>query len=66
MADGSVVVDLRDMRALEVDVESQTAWAETGLTAGEYSRALAEHHLATGGHEPQQSRESQMQQREHR
>jgi FAD/FMN-containing dehydrogenase len=46
--DGGVVLDLSDMRALEVDAESRTAWAETGLTAGEYTAAAGAHGLATG------------------
>jgi hypothetical protein len=46
--DGGIVIDLRDMRALEIDVEGRTAWAETGLTAAEYSLAADEHGLATG------------------
>jgi FAD/FMN-containing dehydrogenase len=46
--DGSIVIDMRDMCALEVDVAGRAAWAGAGLTAGEYSRALAEHGLATG------------------
>jgi FAD/FMN-containing dehydrogenase len=36
------------MKALDIDVEGRTAWAETGLTAGEYSVAAEEHGLATG------------------
>ena len=48
MVDGGIVIDLRDMRALDIDVDGGTAWAETGLTAGEYSTALAAHGLATG------------------
>jgi FAD/FMN-containing dehydrogenase len=36
------------MRALDIDVESRTAWAETGLTAAEYSIAAGKHGLATG------------------
>ena len=48
VVDGSIVIDLRDMRALDVDVDGGTAWAETGLTAAEYSTALAAHGLATG------------------
>jgi FAD/FMN-containing dehydrogenase len=47
-SDGGIVVDLSVMKALDIDVEGRTAWAETGLTAGEYSAAAAEHHLATG------------------
>jgi FAD/FMN-containing dehydrogenase len=36
------------MKALDLDVEGRTAWAETGVTAGEYTTAAAEHGLATG------------------
>ena len=46
--DGGIVIDLRDMKALEVDVAGRTAWAEAGLTAGEYTSAVAAHGLATG------------------
>ena len=45
---GGIVLDLRDMRALEIDAEGGVAWAQTGLTAGEYSRAAGEHDLVTG------------------
>ena len=48
VVDGSIVIDLRDMRALDIDIDGGTAWAETGLTAGEYSTVLAAHGLATG------------------
>jgi FAD/FMN-containing dehydrogenase len=44
--DGGIVLDLRDMNALEIDAESQTAWAEGGLTAGEVTSELAEHGFA--------------------
>ena len=46
--EGGIVLDLRDMKALDIDVDGRTAWAETGLTAGEYTTAAAEHGLATG------------------
>src|SRR5262245_41858117 len=46
--EGGVVLDLRDMKALEVDVEQRTAWAETGLTAGAYSSGVGQYGLATG------------------
>ena len=46
--DGGIVLDLRDMKGLELDVDGRAAWAETGLTAGEYTVAAAEHGLATG------------------
>jgi FAD/FMN-containing dehydrogenase len=48
VSDGGIVLDLANMRALDIDVAGRTAWAETGLTAGEYSTATAEHGLATG------------------
>jgi FAD/FMN-containing dehydrogenase len=48
VTDGGIVIDLADMRGLDIDVDGRTAWAETGLTAVEYSSAAAEHGLATG------------------
>ena len=48
VSDGGLVLDLADMRALDIDVEGRTAWAETGLTAGEYTAAAGAHGLATG------------------
>ena len=48
VSDGGIVLDLADMRRLEIDVEGRTAWAETGLTAGEYTSATGAHGLATG------------------
>src|SRR5215203_5817690 len=45
---GGIVLDLSKMKNLEIDVEGRTAWAETGLTAGEYTAAAAAHGLATG------------------
>ena len=46
--DGGIVIDLSEMKNLEIDVEGRTAWAETGLTAGEYTAATSAHGLATG------------------
>ena len=46
--EGGIVIDLTDMKRLEIDPERRTAWAETGLTAGEYTSAVAKHGLATG------------------
>jgi FAD/FMN-containing dehydrogenase len=45
---GGIVLDLRDMRTLAIDLENRTAWADTGLTAGEYTAAAATCGLATG------------------
>jgi FAD/FMN-containing dehydrogenase len=46
--DGGIVLDLRDMKALDLDVQSRTAWAQTGLTAGAYTAAAGAYGLATG------------------
>src|SRR5688572_13393432 len=48
VSDGGIVLDLSNMRDLQIDVEQRTAWAETGLTAGEYTTAAGAHGLATG------------------
>jgi FAD/FMN-containing dehydrogenase len=48
VADGGIVLDLADMKALAIDPERRTAWAEAGLTAGEYTTATAAYGLATG------------------
>ena len=48
VSDGGIVLDLSNMRALQINVEGRTAWAETGLTAGEYTTAAGAHGLATG------------------
>jgi FAD/FMN-containing dehydrogenase len=46
--EGGIMLDLSRMRALDLDPQSRTAWAEAGLTAGEYTAAAAAHGLATG------------------
>jgi len=46
--EGGIVLDLADMRKLDIDPEGRTAWAETGLTAAEYTRGADAHGLATG------------------
>lgn len=46
--DDGIVLDLSSMKGLEIDPEARTAWAEAGLTAGEYTTRTAEHGLATG------------------
>jgi FAD/FMN-containing dehydrogenase len=48
VSEGGIVLDLSAMKALEIDVEGKTAWAESGLTAGEYSVVAAKNALATG------------------
>ena len=46
--DGGIVLDLGDMRSIDIDVDGQTVWAQTGLTAAELSTALGAHGLAVG------------------
>lgn len=48
LAEGGIVIDLRDMNRLDIDPESRTAWAETGLTTGAYTAAADAYGLATG------------------
>jgi FAD/FMN-containing dehydrogenase len=47
-SEGGVVLDLRELRRLDIDANHRTAWAETGLTAGAYTTAAGAHGLATG------------------
>jgi FAD/FMN-containing dehydrogenase len=47
-SDGGIVLDLRDMKTLDIDVVARTAWAQTGLTAAEFSTAVGAHGLAVG------------------
>jgi FAD/FMN-containing dehydrogenase len=46
--DGGIVLDLHDMKSLEIDATARTAWAQTGLTASEYSTTVGALGLATG------------------
>ena len=46
--DGGIVVDLRSLKSLEIDVDAKTAWADSGLTAAEYSNETNAVGLATG------------------
>jgi FAD/FMN-containing dehydrogenase len=48
VSEGGIVLDLSQTKELEINVEERTAWAETGLTAGEYTAAVGAHGLATG------------------
>ncbi|MGH2352909.1 MAG: FAD-binding oxidoreductase [Chloroflexota bacterium] len=48
VSDGGIVLDLSDLRALQIDAARRTAWAETGLSAGAYTVAAGAHGLATG------------------
>ena len=46
--DDGIVLDLSEMRNLQIDVEAEMAWAEPGVTAGEYTSAAGAYGLATG------------------
>jgi FAD/FMN-containing dehydrogenase len=46
--EGGILLDLCLMKQLDIDVAGRTAWAESGLTAGEYTTAAGKHGLATG------------------
>ncbi|HEX5943573.1 MAG TPA: FAD-binding oxidoreductase, partial [Anaerolineales bacterium] len=48
VSEGGIVLDLSNMKDLQIDPESRTAWVETGLTAGELTTALGAHGLAVG------------------
>ncbi|MFL5724828.1 MAG: FAD-binding oxidoreductase [Chloroflexota bacterium] len=45
--DGGLVIDLSAMKGLHIDPERRLAWAQPGLTAGEYTAAAAAHGLTT-------------------
>src|SRR5262245_51018881 len=45
---GGIVLDLSAMNAIDVDSDGRTAWAQTGVTAGDFTKATGQHGLATG------------------
>ena len=45
--EGGIVLDLGAMKGLHIDADRRLAWAQPGLTAGEYTAAAAAHGLAT-------------------
>jgi FAD/FMN-containing dehydrogenase len=46
-SEGGIVLDLAGLRRLDIDSDARTAWAEAGLTTGEYTDAAAAQGLAT-------------------
>jgi FAD/FMN-containing dehydrogenase len=46
--DGGIVIDLREMSAIDIDAEARMAWVETGATALQVTGALSKHGLAIG------------------
>jgi FAD/FMN-containing dehydrogenase len=47
VTEGGVMLDLSMMKGLHIDAERRLAWAQPGVTAGEYTTAAAAHGLAT-------------------
>jgi FAD/FMN-containing dehydrogenase len=48
LVDDGIVLDLHDMRDIDIDVQNRTAWVQAGLTAAEYTTAAEAHGLVTG------------------
>jgi FAD/FMN-containing dehydrogenase len=48
VSEGGIVLDLVDLKGLEIDPVARTAWAETGLTAAEVTKGANEYGLAVG------------------
>jgi FAD/FMN-containing dehydrogenase len=46
--DGGIVLDVRDLNSLEIDAAGRTAWAGSGLSAGDYTKQVGAHGFATG------------------
>ncbi len=47
-SEGGIVLDLSAMNAIEIDADGRSAWAQTGITAGAYTRQTGLHGRATG------------------
>src|SRR5690606_3208577 len=47
-SNGGLVMDLRDLRSIDIDPVARTAWCSTGLTAGEVTAAVEQHKLIVG------------------
>jgi FAD/FMN-containing dehydrogenase len=46
--EGGIVLDLSRMNAVDIDADGGAAWAQTGVTAGDYTKATGERGRATG------------------
>jgi FAD/FMN-containing dehydrogenase len=46
--EGGILLDLSEMTAMEIDQSERVAWAEPGLTAGQYTGTAGSFGLATG------------------
>jgi FAD/FMN-containing dehydrogenase len=48
VCEGGIVLHVGDLCSFDIDVDGRTAWAGSGLTAGQYTTAAGGHGLATG------------------
>jgi FAD/FMN-containing dehydrogenase len=48
IVDGGIVIDLREMKAIDLDEAARTVWAGSGLTAAELSAATTAKNLVVG------------------
>ena len=46
--DGGIIIDVRDLRQIDLDVDARTVWAGSGLTAGELTAEVTSHGLVVG------------------
>lgn len=46
--EGGLVIDVRDLKGIDIDPEASTAWTSAGVTASELTEALAPHQLIVG------------------
>jgi FAD/FMN-containing dehydrogenase len=47
-SEGGLVIDLSGMNSVEIDGDGETAWVQTGATAGQYTKATSERGRVTG------------------
>jgi FAD/FMN-containing dehydrogenase len=47
-SEGGIVLDIRDLKKIDIDVDGRTAWADAGMTAAEYTTEANARGLATG------------------
>jgi len=48
VSDGGIVIDLRELKDIDLDVSGRRLWAGAGLTAGEVGEAVLPHGLVVG------------------
>ncbi len=48
VVEGGIVLDVSDLKSIDIDVDGRTVWAGSGLTAAELATALDEHGLGVG------------------